>query len=226
MLINEIFESIDGEAKRAGELATFIRASGCNLRCSWCDTKYSWEKEESTRLMGISEIVNICRNYGHINVTFTGGEPLIQSDADPLITELSRKGFDVCIETNGSIKWSDRDWFFKPFYKDNVWVCADYKMPTSGETDKMLPLEEFATLREQDVLKFVVASRKELELAKEVIDGVRSLGSQCWAFLSPVFGDIEPKEIVEFMLENHMDYKVKCQVQLHKILWDPNKRGV
>ena len=222
MLINEIFSSIDGEARRAGELATFIRANGCNLKCSWCDSKYTWGTAGID--FSIDKILGICEEYGNENITFTGGEPLIQKDADDLIWALWKKNYDVSIETNGSVKWSDKTWFTENW--QNIWVCADYKAKSSGEQDKMLPMEEFATLRPWDVLKFVVGSREELEDAYKVYQEITKLGCTCYIYLSPVFGMIEPKEIVEFMREKHWQGNVRMQIQLHKIVWDPNMRGV
>ena len=224
MLINELFTSIDGEAKRAGELATFIRTVGCNLRCKYCDSQYTWGHEDTNREMTVQEIVEGCERFGCENVTFTGGEPLIQKDADELIEALAREGFDVSIETDGAVKFSNRSWFIDN--NPNVWICADYKCLESGMTDKMLSIEEFSKLRSRDVLKFVVGSQKSLELAKSVMMRLRKNGCDCYFYLSPVFGDIEPREIVEFMQHNKMQYKVRVQLQLHKMIWDPNRRSV
>lgn len=163
MNINEIFSSIDGESKRAGELATFVRSVGCNLRCAWCDSKYTWGTESTNRQMTVEEIVKECEKLGNHNVTFTGGEPLIQADADELIMALAAAGFEVSIETNGAVDFTTRDWFINNF--SSIWVCADFKCPTSGQTDKMLPLETFSKLRPQDVLKFVVGSHEDLKNA-------------------------------------------------------------
>ena len=224
MLINEIFTSIDGESKRAGELATFIRTVGCNLRCSYCDSKYTWEKEETSKEMDPVEILEYCQYEDINNITFTGGEPLIQKDADDLITLLANNEFDVCIETDGAVDFTNREWFKKN--NPNVWVCADYKCLESGMTDRMLPIKYFEKLRSQDVLKFVVGSQESLELAKSVMMKLRERGCDCYFYISPVFGAIEPKEIVEFIKHNKMQYKVRFQLQLHKFVWDPQLRGV
>lgn len=224
MIISEIFTSIDGEARRAGELATFVRSVGCNLRCEFCDSKYTWHADETSRNMTVDEIVAECFDAGVSNITFTGGEPLIQKDADELIEALASKGFDVSIETDGAVDFAEREWF-----KNNtpgVWVCADYKGHASGETDKMLPLEKFAQLREQDVLKFVVGSEEDLLLAESIIKYIRDAGSRCWVYLSPVFGMIEPVEIVNFMIAHGLQDKVRFQIQLHKVVWNPDARGV
>lgn len=224
MLINEIFTSIDGEAKRAGELATFIRTVGCNLRCSYCDTPYSFEKDENTKVFSISEIVEECKQRKVRNITFTGGEPLLQKDADELIEALAEEGFDVSIETNGSIDFTKRSWFKNNI--PNVWVCVDYKCYESGEQEKMIPIGAFMKLREKDVLKFVVGSEKDLHLAKDIIELLKDSGVECLFYISPVFGKIELKEIIEFMLYYNMQGNIRFQLQLHKFIWDPNTKGV
>lgn len=223
MKINEIFTSIDGESRRAGELSTFVRSNGCNLKCDYCDSKYTWENEFVD--MTTDEIVDKCAELGALNITFTGGEPLIQKDADELIIKFANRGFDVCIETNGSVDFTNRKWYNE--YYNNVWVCADYKCYESHETDKMLPIETFAKLRPNDVLKFVVGSQKDLELAKDIILKLRrEYDCSCYIYISPVFGKIEPEDIVKFMMDNKLQYKIRFQLQLHKFIWDPNKRGV
>lgn len=224
MLINEIFVSIDGESRRAGELAIFIRSVGCPLRCDYCDSTYTWGYEDTNKNMSVEEIVNYCKSTGINNITFTGGEPLIQKDSDELIEALAKEGFDVSIETCGAVDFTQRRWF-----KDNisnVWVCADYKCYESGEDKKMLPLGIFSRLRPNDVLKFVVGSKEDLNLAKSVIEELRNDNCECYFYLSPVFGKIEPVEIVDFMLENKLQNKIRFQLQLHKFVWDVNKRGV
>ena len=230
MLINELFSSIDGEARRAGELATFIRTVGCNLRCEFCDSRYTWGHEDTNKEMSVDEIVEECKKFGNHNITFTGGEPLIQKDADELILRLAREGFDVSIETDGAVDFTARPWF-KPDDEveygstlSRIWVCADYKCLASGMTDKMLGWDKFARLRSNDVLKFVVGSQKDLELAREVITYIRSHGCDCYVYLSPVFGDIEPAEIVAFMQEHKLQGKIRAQLQLHKLIWNPDER--
>lgn len=224
MLINEIFKSIDGESLRAGQIATFVRTVGCNLRCAFCDSKYTWGAEPTNRKMTPDDIVKECQSLGAHNITFTGGEPLIQPDADELINKLADAGFEVSIETDGAVDFTERDWFVNN--KENVWVCADYKCGASGMTNNMLPLEKFAKLRPQDVLKFVVGGTDDLDMMKIIITRLRFAGCDCHIFVSPVFGMIEPKTIVEYLINNDLQYKVHFQIQLHKIVWDPNLRGV
>lgn len=235
MIINELFESIDGEACRAGELATFCRAGGfrdlqgkllygCNLRCPYCDSKYTWDAEDCNRDMSVREIVEECKKFNHKNITFTGGEPLLQPDADELIETLADEGFEVSIETNGSIDFTVRDWFINN--KPGIWVCADYKGPSSKMQSKMLPIETFAKLRSQDALKFVVGSQEDLDIARDVIKQIRDSGCDCYVYLSPIFGNIEPVTIVEYMLKHNLEHKIKFQIQLHKAIWSPERRSV
>lgn len=224
MNINEIFSSIDGESKRAGELATFVRSVGCNLACFWCDTKYSWGTEPTNRQMTIPEIVEECKKLGNHNITFTGGEPLLQKDSDELIVALARAGFEVSIETNGAVDFTVRDWFIDN--NPSVWVCADFKCPTSGQTAKMLPLETFSKLRPQDVLKFVVGSQEDLSTALNVMTTLRANGCDCYFYLSPVFGMIEYADIIDFMKKHGLQHKIRFQLQIHKFVWNPTARMV
>lgn len=224
MLINEIFSSIDGESKRAGELATFVRTVGCNLRCSYCDSQYTWGHEDTNKEMSVSELVEECKKLGNRNITFTGGEPLLQKDSDELINALAKEWFDVSIETDGGIDFTTRDWFINNY--PNVWVCVDYKCPSSGMNSKMIGLDKFAQLRDIDVVKFVVGSNEDLECALQVMQHLRSKNCNCYFYLSPVFGKIEPVKIVEFMMDRKLQNKVRMQLQLHKIIWDVNKRAV
>lgn len=207
--VNEIFDSIEGEGKRAGELATFIRLSGCNLRCSYCDTAYAFS--EGTK-MTIPEIVSKVHYH---NVTLTGGEPLCQNIGyllDALQSHI------VNIETNGSIP-------VQAFHDySNVFFTIDYKCKSSGMTDKMY-LRNFSKLRKRDVLKFVVGSREDLEEAVYIYHRQHVERTDCKVYVSPVFGKIEPAEIVEFLKRNDLQ-KWRVQLQLHKFIWAPEKRGV
>lgn len=206
LCVNEIFDSIDGEGKKAGQLATFIRLCGCNLRCSYCDTTYAFTEG---RDMDVDDIV---RQVSYPNVTLTGGEPLCQ-DVDGLLSAL--KGHSVNIETNGSVD-------IAPYIKyDHVWFTIDYKSLSSGMADKMLS-ENFEKLRPQDVLKFVVGDEADLEQALVVYEHYRP---KCAVYIGAVFGQIEPSRIVEFMKEHELtDWHL--QIQLHKVIWNPDLRGV
>ena len=206
LCVNEIFDSIDGEGKKAGQLATFIRLCGCNLRCSYCDTAYAFNEG---RHMDIADII---AQVSYPNVTLTGGEPLCQ-DIHALLEGL--KGHSVNIETNGSMD-------IEPYFKyDHVWFTVDYKSLSSDMANRMLP-ENFEKLRPQDVLKFVVGDEAALRQALGVYQLYRP---KCAVYVGAVFGKIEPRRIVEFMKEHRLtDWHM--QLQLHKIIWNPDDRGV
>lgn len=224
MIISEIFKSIDGESKRAGELAIFIRSVGCNLRCSYCDSKYTWEIDSTAEEMSVQTILKKCNKLNCKNITFTGGEPLIQKDADELIDKLSQLNYNVGIETDGAVDFTTRDWFINN--DKNVWLCVDYKCPSSDMNSKMIGLDKFAQLRDRDVVKFVVGSNEDLECALQVIQHLRSKDCRCYFYLSPVFGKIKPVKIVQFMMKHNLQNKIRFQLQLHKFVWDPQQRGV
>jgi len=216
MKIVEIFDSIEGEGKRAGELATFIRTAGCNLRCSYCDTPYAQSICAPSKEMSIDEII---ARVNYNNVTITGGEPLIQEDIKALISQLCEKGFYVNIETNGSVILEK---FRKVRYKrsicNNPFFTMDYKCYSSG-MNKEMKNENLADLTPKDVIKFVVQDETDLAQAYE-LKKVRAI-----KYLSPVFGEIEPKRIVNFMKKFDMiDFKI--QLQLHKYIWNPEMKGV
>lgn len=207
MKVNEIFFSVEGEGKRSGELAAFVRLTGCNLRCSYCDTKYSYD---DGRDMTAKEIADALKDYR--NVTLTGGEPLLQ-DCHELLRRL--EGHEVNIETNGSIALAE---YLK---YPNVFFTADFKCYSSRMVDAM-NYENLKILRERDVLKFVIGDEADLELAREIC---REFNPASAIYISPVFGKIEPARIVEFMKRRHLE-NWRVQVQLHKIIWSPNERGV
>lgn len=205
--VTEIFKSIEGEGKRVGKPCVFIRLAGCNLRCSYCDTVYS-QRSGDGHDMTLEEIVKEVRRLNTSCVTITGGEPMLQ-DAVSIVKALN--WCECNIETNGSIPLPE-----KP---RNAFYTMDWKCRTSGMTDAMVT-ENLEWLDSDDVLKFVVGAVEDLEQAKSVIES----GVKARAYLSPVYGMIEPREIVSYVLDNNLD--VTVQVQLHKVIWDPDERGV
>ena len=216
LFVNEIFDSIDGEGLRTGELATFIRLNGCNLRCKYCDTMYAVEHCTGT-MMTVEEIVKKVQEIGIKNITITGGEPLIHNNIDELISSLILAGFSVNIETNGAVD-------ITKYLELPVILTMDFKTYASGETDKMI-LSNLEKLRENDCLKFVCA-KEDLDLVLNILENYNVVS---YIYLSPVFNEIEPKELVEFMKINKKRInvsKMRVQVQLHKILWNPEMRGV
>lgn len=211
MKVVEIFKSIDGEGIRAGYPVTFIRLEGCNLRCSYCDTRYSYENAEFTE-MTVDEVYTKVFKLGCERITLTGGEPLIHEDVKALIYKLHDNGFEVNIETNGSID-------IEQYRLRNNIITMDYKCPSSGMTESML-LSNLELLRKKDVLKFVVGSKEDLDVCRDI-----KKYTNAQIFISPVFGQIEPREIVEYMLEHDMQ-DCRIQLQLHKFIWPPEMRGV
>ena len=211
MKVVEIFKSIDGEGIRVGYPVTFIRLAGCNLRCNYCDTKYSYEDEKFTE-MTPQEIYNQVYKLGGKRITLTGGEPLIHKDVKVLVDLLIQKGYEVNIETNGSVD-------ITLFLDKHTIITMDYKCASSDMEDKML-LDNISKLRKQDVLKFVVSDDKDLDTVQRIYQNTKAT-----VYISPVFGRIEPKQIVEYMLEHNME-NCRVQVQLHKIIWNPEERGV
>jgi len=219
--IVEKFLSIDGEGPSAGEIATFIRFQGCNLRCSWCDTAYSWGKESTNEVLSSKEIYNYIKENGSANVTLTGGEPLIQDNIYELLEILSKdENLKIHIETNGSV---DIGGFKESHNNSNIIYIVDYKLPSSGMTEFM-NLNNLNNVESNDVYKFVVGSKEDLSMAYEIIKRF-DLTAKCLVYLSPVSFGIEPEEIVEFMKDKKLN-NVRLQVQLHKIIWDKNIRGV
>jgi 7-carboxy-7-deazaguanine synthase len=217
--IIEKFLSIDGEGPSAGELATFIRFQGCNLRCSWCDTTYSWEKNNISEVLSTDQIYNYIKENGATNVTLTGGEPLIQENINELLNKLNcDNNLKVHIETNGAIDIS----LFKNKYC-NISYIVDFKLPSSKMTDKM-NLNNLKVVGKNDVYKFVVGSYEDLKRAYEIIKEY-NLTSKCLVYFSPVSGNIDMQEIVAFMKENKLN-NARLQVQLHKIIWNKDTRGV
>lgn len=217
--IVEIFSSINGEGTLAGQLAVFIRFKGCNLNCSFCDTKWANEPNAESKCMTENEIYNAVKSYKINNVTVTGGEPLMQENIECLLELLCNDdSLNVEIETNGSISLQKFTGFKTP-----PSFTMDYKLPVSGMENYMC-LDNFDMLSEKDTVKFVVGSYEDLERARAVINEY-SLVEKCHVYLSPVFGKIESSQIVSYMLEHEMN-KVNFQLQIHKFIWDPNARGV
>ena len=211
----EIFESINGEGMRAGELAVFVRMKGCNLSCNYCDTMWANEADCEFEEMTADRIVERVKKSGIKNVTLTGGEPLLQKDADKLLKLFSdEKDIRVEIETNGSVNLS-------PFLKyENTSFTMDYKLPES-DMEKYMDLENFKILRKKDTLKFVASSVNDLKKAKDIIEKY-DLIDRVNIIFSPVFGKIELTDIVDFLKDNKLN-DVRMQLQMHNLYGLPMK---
>lgn len=218
MKVVEIFKSIEGEGKRAGLPCTFVRLFGCNLKCKYCDTPYGWayEYKDDAKEMSADDIIAAVDAMNVPNVTITGGEPLLQdyNEMMCLLSALSFKGYDINVETNGTMM---------PLLHSlsNIFYTVDYKTDASGMSSKM-DMNVMKSLSDKDVLKFVVGSIDDCKQAKCIIDSIKT---EAAVYFSPVFGMIEPKDIVKFLLDNNM-YNCHVQVQLHKIIWPADMRGV
>ena len=216
--VAEKFISINGEGRRAGELAVFLRFCKCNLQCSFCDTQWANSDDAAAEIMTINQLTDYVVSTGIQNVTLTGGEPLLQKNIGLLITALDSIGLNIEIETNGSVPLKN----FTPF-SANTSITMDYKLPGS-EMEQYMCLDNFSYLTENDTVKFVVSDLKDLNRAKEIIN-TNHLTEKCCVYFSPVFGKINPETIVSFMQEHTLN-KIRLQLQLHKYIWDPKQRGV
>lgn len=215
----EKFVSINGEARCAGELAVFIRFAGCNLNCSYCDTRWANESGAPYEIMSEEEIYAYIKDTGVNNVTLTGGEPLLQDNISRLIRLLAKdKSLRIEIETNGAVD-------LKEFAKisDNVTFTMDCKLSGSGMKDRMI-MDNYALLDVNDSVKFVVSDKRDLDETRYIIEKY-SLTDTVTVYISSSFRCIEPAEIVQYMIDNNMN-KVKLQLQMHKYIWEPDRKGV
>ncbi len=211
MKINEIFKSIQGESSYAGLPCTFIRTTGCNLRCTWCDTAYAFHEGEERSVASVLETV---RRFGCRNVEVTGGEPLLQEEVYPLVRALLDEDYRVLVETGGSLPIGRLD--------PRAIVILDIKCPGSG-MHKTVCWDNLERLKSHDEVKFVIADRADYAWAREVLAQYSILRTRCVLF-SPVFGEVAPRTLAEWILEDNLP--VRMQIQLHKYIWDPTMRGV
>jgi 7-carboxy-7-deazaguanine synthase len=212
MKINEIFYSIQGEGKLVGLPTVFIRLTGCNLRCSYCDTKYAYYEGIE---MDLDQVIEKIKKYSCKNVCITGGEPLLQNETLSLIENLLKHNYNVCLETNGS---KDISAVLDIEPKNGLIISLDIKCPSSGMQDEMY-LKNIEYLTDKDQLKFVILNREDYEYAKKIID---QFNPNCDIFMQPVWGR-SPSELARWILEDRLN--VRMSLQLHKIIFG-DKRGV
>ncbi len=212
LTVNEIFYSIQGESVYSGRPCIFVRLTGCNLRCTYCDTQYAYEEGEK---MEIAQILNRIAAYKCSLVEITGGEPLFQSETPHLISKLLENGYVVMMETNGSFDVSRVD--------ERCIKIVDMKCPTSNESNKN-DLENFKRLHPKDQIKFVIGNREDYTYAKNLI------ALHCPDFpgdhilFSPASGKMLPADLADWILED--DLNVRLHFQLHKMIWPNRNRGV
>ncbi len=210
--VHEVFHSLQGESSHAGRRCVFIRLTGCNLRCAWCDTKEAYEGGDERTVDGlVAEAVQ----YGCSLVEVTGGEPLLQPGALTLLRRLCDEGLEVLLETNGARPTAGVD--------PRVTTILDIKCPSSGEATRMI-WDNLAHLRPRDEVKFVLADRNDYRYACQVMARHGLLGRSVPPLLSAVWGRLEPATLARWVLEDRLD--VRVQVQLHKVIWGPDARGV
>ncbi len=212
MVVTEIFKSIQGESTFAGLSCVFVRLTGCNLRCHWCDTAYAFS---GGRQSSVEEVLARVRQFGVKLVELTGGEPLLQKDIYALVDQLLAEGYRVLIETSG-----ERDISMLP---RAVIKIVDVKCPGSGEEGKFC-FANLAALEPKDQLKFVILDERDYEYAREFLaqHELRKLVDE--VIFSPVFGQLSPRQLAEWILRDGLE--VRLGLQLHKFIWDPEARGV
>lgn len=215
----EKFLSINGEGMRQGHLCTFIRFKGCNLRCKYCDSAYSYDPTESADIMTAQQIVDYCKDNGSDMVMLAGGEPMYQPGIVDLIKLLCENGLDVEIETNGSIDIHE----VAAITHNRPHITLDYKTSASGMEHKNL-LTNYDVLTKNDSVKFVVGSVGDLDKMVQIVNEYDLL-SKCNVLISPVWGDMAPVDIVTYMMAHKLN-GYKMQMQMHKFIWEPDKRGV
>lgn len=209
--VNEIFLSIQGESSWAGLPCAFVRLSGCPLRCRWCDTAYAYDQGED---MALEEVLARVRGLGSRLVEVTGGEPLAQARTPELVRALLDAGHVVLVETSGALDIAVLD--------RRAHIVMDVKCPGSGMSGRM-HWPNLKKLGPRDEVKFVLADRLDYDYARRVVDE-HGLAGRASLLLSPVMGLIEPRLVVEWMLADRLP--ARFQLQLHKYIWPPERRGV
>lgn len=207
----EVYASVQGESTHAGRPCTFVRLAGCNLRCTWCDSEFTFTGGEHR---SIDEVVAEVVSLGLGLVEVTGGEPLAQRQAIPLIARLQAEGLEVLVETSGSVDIST--------VPQGTRIIMDLKPPDSGEAESNL-WSNLDHLRPGDEIKFVLASRRDYDWSRDVVREHALIGRFAVLF-SPVHGALDPADISDWLVEDRLD--VRLQLQLHKVIWPPDARGV
>lgn len=211
LLIHEIYRSVQGESSFAGLPCVFVRTAVCDSRCVWCDTPHAFTQGTS---LSLEEVLRRVREFRTPLVEVTGGEPLLQAEVLPLMTALADEGFTVLLETSGAHDVGPLD--------PRVHIILDLKCPDSGEVERNF-WPNLESLKPTDEIKFVLASRADFDWTEDTIRR-HGLERRFRILLSPVFGKVEPLHLAGWLLESGL--QVRLQLQLHKILWDPQARGV
>jgi 7-carboxy-7-deazaguanine synthase len=211
MRVTEIFHSIQGESTYAGRPCAFVRLTGCPLRCVWCDSEYTFSGGTD---LALDDVLARVRAFGCRLVEVTGGEPLHQPEAFALIERLCAEGYEVLVETSGAIDISPVD--------PRAHIILDVKCPGSGMMNRM-DWTNLDRLAGKDEVKFVLKDRADYEFARQVV-AAYGLAGRCPVLFSPVFGELDPRQLAEWVLADRLP--VRLQLQLHKFIWDPTTKGV
>ncbi len=211
MRITEIFHSIQGESSFAGRPCAFVRLTGCPLRCMWCDSEYTFYGGTE---MALDDVLAKVRSFDCRLVEVTGGEPLHQPEAFTLIERLCTDGYEVLVETSGAIDIAPVD--------PRAHIIMDVKCPGSGMMDRM-DWNNLDRIARKDEVKFVIKDRADYEFARAITER-HNLAGRCPVLFSPSFGELDPRQLAEWMLADKLP--VRVQLQLHKFIWDPHMKGV
>ncbi len=213
LIVTEIFDSIQGESSYAGFPCSFVRLTGCNLRCKYCDTKYAYNNGIS---MSVKQVAERIEKYGHRLIEITGGEPLLQIESVNLLAEtlFAKEDYIILLETNGSLDISKTN--------PRIIRIMDIKCPDSGMADKM-DFNNFNRLRVGDEIKFVLSSYEDYLWALNLLRNDFQ-DRKFKTFFSPVYGQISPNILAKWMIDDNVS--ARLQLQLHKILWPNANRGV
>ena len=209
--VNEIFMSIQGESSHAGKPCIFIRLTGCNLRCSYCDTVHAYNEGSA---MTLDEILKRARGYKSSNICITGGEPLLQANLSKLINILKKNHFNVYIETNGSLNID--------MLPKGIVRVVDIKCPDSG-MEREMDWGNIERLKKRDEVKFIISSKRDYEWAKGVTEKQRII-ERATVLFGLVHDKLKPKTLAGWILKDGLD--VRLQLQLHKTIWPDKTRGV
>jgi len=209
--INEIFKSIQGESSHTGLPCIFVRLTGCNLRCTYCDTEYAfYEGKEMT----VAEVVNAVEGFGISLVEITGGEPLLQKEVNPLMQTLLDKQYTVMLETGGSLPLDE--------VPDPVIKIMDLKCPASGEESRN-NYDNLSRLTLKDEVKFVILNREDYDWCKKILNK-HAINKKAQVLFSPVYEKLDLKDLAKWVLEDNLS--VRLQTQLHKVIWSKDAIGV
>jgi len=209
--VNEIFYSIQGESTYAGKRCVFVRLTGCNLRCTYCDTEYAFYDGEE---LSINSIIEKVKSFNCKLVEITGGEPLLQNNVHKLMNKLCDNNYTVLLETSGSLSIKNID--------KRIINIMDFKTPSSNMVERN-DFSNIEYLKTNDEVKFVIGSKADYDWSKAILEKYK-LDKKVKVLFSSVFGKIEHSKLVEWILTDNLD--IQYQLQMHKYIWDPNKQGV